>query len=359
MTTKFFKKEEVLNARNTNILDYLIGKGEPFIKQGKYFRHGEHSSWVYDSRKNVLYFNKDSDELATNSCINAAMKVYGFSFLEAVGNILGSEAQILTEKDFHYEPPPRLDYQKDIQESLTFKNAYDYLTNEREIDSDIVDSFHKLNLIAEDTRQNVIFKTINRDTCQPIDVVGVELRGTRKIPEEKRLFKDRSYYLFQHPGNDPTQLFFTTLTRKVPTKEIKVFEAPIEIMSYLSIHKQEYLQEGSPAYNTEFCSMSGLKHTPVEQYFRKVVEDNRSSFDHPVIPEITLCVNRDEAGMEFIDRFKKYLHGKGYSDHFIEQKIQIELPVSDVDRTKEFDFNDQLKERNWLKTQIKQNARIL
>lgn len=345
----YYSPDQVKEARNSNILEYMISKGEPFQRQGNYYRHAEHSSWVFDNRNKVMYFNKETNQTAVSSCIILAMKVYDFTFEEAMADILGTEVSILSEGDYQIKDNEPLNYKRDIKESKDFSDVFFYLSKEREIDPEIVTLFNRANLIGEDVHKNIIFKMFDRTQPTNSEIVGIELRGTRFLPEEKRLIKDRSYYLYQHPGNQKDSMFYASLNSKLPTKEIKVFEAPIEVMSYLSLHKQEYFYK--PTLNTEFCAMSGLKHQAVEAHFKKVVESNRKLTEDKkqTVPRITLCVNNDEAGIDFIDRFKNFLGKKGYSDTFINQYVRVELPVSQLGKSESFDFNDQLKEVNQLK----------
>lgn len=360
MEKKFFSKKQIETARNTNILEYMISKGETFSKQGNYFRHTEHSSWVYDSRKKMMHFNKAVKDRDTNSCITVARNIYDLNFMEAVADILGTEAERFTEQDFIVNKQEPFNYKKDVRESHTFFHAYNYLVNEREIDSQIVNAFKKINLISEDTRQNIVYKMTNRETKDNSDVVGVALRGTRFIEPEQRLIPDRAYYLFEHPGNDKTSLFYASLNWNVQTTEMKVFESPIEIMSYLSLFKEDYFWEYQKD-NTEFCSMGGLKPAAVEAHYRKVVESNRKMAGDeqvPRVPILKLCVNNDEGGLKFIEQFKEYMREQKYSEKFIENNIKIELPISEDDKEKDFDYNDLLRETNKKKRQQRINQSI-
>ncbi|EOS7908290.1 DUF3991 and TOPRIM domain-containing protein [Enterococcus hirae] len=348
----YYSPNQIKEARNSDILEYMISKGETFQRQGNYYRHTEHSSWVYDSRRKVMFFNKEIDQPAVNNCIILAMKLYDFSFEEAIGDILGSEVKVLSEADYQVKENEPLNYQRDIKEQSNFSEVFSYLTKEREIDPTIVTLFNQANLIGEDRYQNIIFKFFDRTQIMNPTVVGVELRGTRYLPEEKRLIKDRPYFLFQHPGNQKDAMFFASLNSKIPTGELKVFEAPIEVMSYLSLYKERYFGAKKVLINTDFCAMSGLKHQVVESYFRKVLEYNRKMAEgkKTIVPRISLCVNNDEAGRDFVDRFKKYLAQKGYSETFINYNVRQELPVSQLGKSESFDYNDLLKETNHLKT---------
>lgn len=292
---------------------------------------------------------------ATSSCVSAAIEVYGYGFTEAVGDILGSEAEVLTEKDFVIKENKPLNYKRDIKHAQTFFHVYNYLVNEREIDPEVVNAFKKTQLIGEDSHQNIIFRYVNRTTNKSDDIVGVYLRGTRYMEEEERLIPDRPYFLYEHPGNEKNTLFYAKLTNTMQTKEIKVFEAGIDLMSYLSLHKETYLKSIQRS-NTDFCAMSGLKPEAVNEHFKKVVQCNRKQANEgqAVVPQITLCVDNDEGGRAFIERFKKMMAQKGYSETFIETKIHVELPESEMGKTESFDYNDKLKEHNRIKQLVSQ-----
>ncbi|MFD1902818.1 DUF3991 domain-containing protein [Enterococcus termitis] len=298
----------------------------------------------------MMHFNTGAEERHTTSCISVAIQIYDMTFNDAVKEILGSEAEILTEQDFQVKQYDKFEYDKEVKHSKTFADVFHYLGSEREIDTEIINLFKRNGLLMQDQHKNCVFRMINRETMDINDVIGIELKGTQYIPPEKRMNPKRDHFLFQHPANDKTAVFFAALSSKMPTEEIKIFEAPIEVMSFLSLNKKEFLLTPRD-HNIDFVAGSGLKHA-IEAHFRKVVRANEklSGGDARVIPKLTLCVNNDKGGIEYITSFKKFLSREGYSDKFLDA-INIELPKS-VDKTIEnFDYNDLLKETNRLNEQ--------
>lgn len=355
LAIKYFNKEEINHARNTDILEYLLSKGENFLKQGNYYRHAEHSSWVYDNRKKVMYFNKEVTNYATNSCITVALKVYQFNFNEAVTDILSSGAEILLEERFEKDKlaKPMFDYKREVKEDTNTNAAFDYLVNKRQLDAQLVEQLINAGLIRQDNHQNIVFKYLNRETNQLHDVVGVELRGSRLIPEEKRIHPNRPYFLMQHELNQPDTGFYIQLSPRFQTAELKVFEAPIEVLSYLTI-KKDCLFHQEQRQNIDFLSMGGLKQSVVFEHYKKIMLQNRllatQKKEAVTIPTITLCVNNDEGGQKFIERFTRFLQEQAFSESFIQQKLKVELPVSQVNETLAIDYNDLLQERKGLST---------
>lgn len=356
MEKKFFSKKQTDEARNTNILEYLLSKGEHFRKEGNYYRHTEHSSWVFDDRKKMMNFNTSAEDRTTNSCISVAMKVYDLTFMEAVADVLGCEAEVLTEQDFQVKEYDKFVYENEVKESKTFADVFHYLGAEREIDPEIINLFKRNRLLTQDQHRNCVFRMINRETMDINNVIGIELKGTQFIPLEKRMNPKRSHFLFQHPANDKTAVFFASLSSKLPTEEIKIYEAPVEVMSYLTLHKKEFLYTPRD-HNIDFVAGSGLKLSAIEAHFRKVVKKNEElSVDGKrVIPKLSMCVNNDKGGIEYIESFKNFLSREGYSDKFI-NAIKIELPKSQDLTIDKFDYNDLLKETNKLKLQREQQV---
>ncbi|MBC1925556.1 DUF3991 domain-containing protein [Listeria innocua] len=350
---KFYTETQVEQARNTNILEYMIAHGEDFIKEGRYFRHSEHSSWVFDDRNKMIYFNKSiqydgKDVRQTSNCLTIAMMLYDLPFQEAVGDVLGTDASEVSPQFFaQQENASVFNYHKEVHEAQNFAKGLAYLTKERELDPKLVTDLYMKGLIRQDVRQNIVFKMLERSEVSQqgkLRCNGVELRGTTKIPKQKRLIKDRPYFMKLHENNELNASFHVRMTHRKPTTELKIFEAPIEVLSYISLYKatifsDDYAKEN----NVEFLSMHGLKYNPVHAFYEKVVANNKVLTENSLefYPQMTLCVNNDEAGREFAQSFRKNLLHLGYSEHFIQAKVRDELPKIEEEKGK--DFNDLLK----------------
>ncbi|GAB2023084.1 hypothetical protein RyT2_21580 [Pseudolactococcus yaeyamensis] len=350
---KFYTETQVAQARNTDILEYMIAHGEDFIKEGGYYRHSEHSSWVFDDRKKMIHFNKgmpyEGKEIRhTTNCLTVAMMLYDLPFQEAIGDVLSAQASDVSAYFLdRQENQSNFNYTKEIRESQTFTKGFDYLTKVREIDPQLVTDLYMKGLVRQDTRQNIVFKMLERSESSKQGSVrcnGVELRGTVKIPKAKRLIKDRPYFMQLHENNEHNAGFHARMTHTKPTTELKVFEAPIEVLSYLSLYKQTiFSSDYAKDNNVEYLSMHGLKHTMVHDFYGKIVMNNKALTENSLdyYPQITLCVNNDEAGRAFTQSFRENLLALGYSKNFVQAKVCDELP--EIEGETEIDFNDLLK----------------
>jgi len=81
------------------------------------------------------------------------------------------------------------------------------------------------------------------------------------------------------------------------SEKLFVFEAPIDMMSFLTLYPQEWQKHSCIAMNGvyENAVLTALKN-------------------HSNLSEIVLCVDNDEGGIEAVDRLKDILNENGYSN---------------------------------------------
>ena len=95
--------------------------------------------------------------------------------------------------------------------------------------------------------------------------------------------------------------------------QVRVFEAPIDLMSYLSLHRE-------PINAVALC---GLYDGALETYLK----------DHPSIKRITLCLDTDAPGRAAAQQLKDKYSARGYA-------VTAEEPCSGKD------WNEYLQKRN-------------
>lgn len=113
-------------------------------------------------------------------------------------------------------------------------------------------------------------------------------------------------------GSDPLYPFHY----KGSSNKVYVFEAPIDMLSYISLNKANWMENSYIALNG--LSKIGLDH------FLDV---------HPNINKIYLCLDHDIAGIEGAERISDFLNEKG------------SYTISCI-RARNKDFNEDLKEQN-------------
>jgi hypothetical protein len=328
----FVSIEEKEKANNVNILDYLLSIGEPLKSEGNnFYRHDEHDSLVVNSRKN--YFSWNSKNVSGNA-VTYLMNVYNISFQHAVKKI----NEDLGGQDLSKFKVPELTYPSefnyDVKEVASTDHVFKYLVDDRKIDADLVQAFIKADLIKEDSYKNVIFKWKEHG-----ELIGANLQGTREIPEEKRLQADRPYFKKVLPTTKEATYSGFSITRGYPEK-VLFFEAPIDLLSYLSMSR-------SKLTNCRLISMDGLKQQTVFRTLKNTIKELREVGRD--IESVTLCVDNDKAGKEFIGKLQNYEVKKKDG-----QCIPIKSDIPDLPKGQtKWDWNNELKSR--VESSLKKN----
>lgn len=263
---KRFTEEQIMRANNIDIAQMLIRQGEKLKKEGTVYRwmrfdstviHG--SEWFRHSRQ------------TGGGPIQFMKHFYGMEFAQAVEYLLNGE----TASEFvQYEK--QAEEKKELEIPVFSKNmhrTFAYLIKTRGISADVVSFFVKEKKILETEQyHNVAFCGYDEDG----NLKQIHLRSTRS---GDRFFLDiegsDKHYYFRHMGNG---------------KSVYVFESPIDMLSYISMNKENW-QESS------YVALGGVAIDALEN----VLNTN------PGIKKVYLCFDNDKAGNEAVERIGKVL----------------------------------------------------
>lgn len=276
-TTKSMK-DKIKIAEEKSILEVASFAGQTFDRAGSFYKGVEHDSLMIKPNDNAFFWNSRRGEKNwSGSPIqfiqnpDLAGKLYREDFKDAVellnSDDFGNADNIKIEKttpDFKYDEN---NYVKRID---GFK-SYNYLVEERKINTQLVDDLQDQNLIKQDHHNNVAFLWKDAED----NVVGQDLRGTSEKPFKK---------IETNHGN----FGFNFTPSKTEPDNLLIFEAPIDAMSYASLHPEE---------KNTYASMSGLKEKNVYHQVHHFVKKYEKEPDN-----IYLCVDNDEPGKEFVSR---------------------------------------------------------
>jgi len=320
----FVTDEEKERANNVNILEYLLSIGEPLKSQGNnFYRHQDHDSLVVNAKKN--YFSWNSKGVSGNA-VTYLMHVHNVPFQQAVKQINND----LGEKDVSAFQAPKHAYPDkfhyDVKEVSGNDNAYNYLVHDRKIDPQVVRQFMQADLIKEDSYKNVVFKWKDKG-----ELIGANLQGTREIPVEKRMHADRAYFKKVLPTTEEATFSGFNVTRGYPDK-LYFFESPIDLLSYYSLNRTKLT-------NCRLMSMDGLKEKTVLKTLMNTIKELKES--GRALQGITLCVDNDQAGRDFIDKMNNLgLKVKGKDG----QSLDFQVDIPDLPKGQEkWDWNNELK----------------
>lgn len=331
-------------AKNLSIISVAEQLGMELKRTGSYsYTWTEHDSFVIDARKNDFHWNSRSE---FGDVIQLVQTIQGVTYKEAMHFLETGEfkkvdlaAQIGPKEPFRYS--------LERYEHPDFKASRSYLRDQRGLSDDTIDFFLSQGSMTEATRKKgdyfepvIVFKYKDNTGF----LAGASLQG---VVENRVHYPERGR-LKQIMRNSDGQLGFSVDIGK--PKRLVFAEAPIDLMSYYELHKDNLqdvrlvamdgVKEGiiSRRFMELYAEMNG-KAYQVDQNTVKALETVVNTTDYFKDGQhqdmITLAVDNDAAGQNFITRLQE----KGIP-------VQIAIPpIIQIDQEKE-DWNDFLKRGN-------------
>lgn len=254
-------QEQITAAQHTDLVEYLRGRGEKLRKSGSHYIWKEHDSCVITGY--MWYQNSTGKH---GAAVAFVQHFFGLSFPQAV-------LELLQNKQLSIDiPPPERSKQKPpkadalpvafvLPESAPdHRRLFAYLTQTRGITADIVTEFLQDHLIYQDIHGNIVFVCYD----QYGRVRAAHRRGTNTSRRYRGFVTGGDFSCgFSYTGIDASTLY--------------VFEAPIDLMSYITLHRHE------PWHKNSYLSLGGLADDPLKQFLK----ENKS------IQTLIFCLDND------------------------------------------------------------------
>ncbi|WP_418328784.1 DUF3991 domain-containing protein [Ruminococcus sp.] len=278
-----FTDEQKQLANSVDLAEYLRVRGEKLERAGiehkliYYDSSGKHDSITIRGSKWFDHKNQTG-----GGAIKFMQEFYGMDFQTAVQELLGRSIPPLSNI------PPKSDKQE--QKTREFKlpepnsdmhRVYAYLIKQRYIAPDIITHFAKQHTLYEDKEHhNAVF-------------VGVDENGVPRQASKRSTNSYGNSFRITCQGSD-TRYSFAHFGE---SKRLYVFEAPIDMMSFLTLYPKDWQKHSCIAMNGvyENAVLAALKN-------------------HSNLSEVILCVDNDEGGIEAVDRLRDILNENGYSN---------------------------------------------
>ena len=296
-----YSKEEKQLANSVNLERFLQTRGEKLEKAGREYKlvyydgSGKHDSITINGS---AWF--DHKNQVGGGAIKFMHHFYGMDFQTAVQELLGQTVTPLS-----HSPPKAIAKEEKKEFRLPEANpnmhrVYAYLIKQRFIAPEIITHFARQHTLYEDKEHhNAVF-------------VGMDENG---VPRQAHKRSTNSYgktFRITCEGSD-TKYSFAHFGE---SEKLFVFEAPIDMLSYLTLHP-ENRQKNS------YIAMNGVYENAVLTALE----------NHSWLKEIVLCTDNDEGGIDAAQRLTDILKEHGY------ENISRIAPENK-------DFNEDLKERN-------------
>ena len=286
-----FTDEQLELANRVNLIELLRRSGYKLTRAGSEY-NWESPTGKVSIRGNSWYHQY---EKIGGKAIGFLTRFHDMEFKEAVLFLLSEqglrvEAEETPREKKPFELPPK---------NHDLRRVYAYLINTRFLDREIVDHFVREGLIYEDAQyHNAVFVGLDEE--------GVPRHASKRGTGRKSTYKGNAAesddrYCFRYTGTG---------------NEVYVFESPIDMLAYLSLHKENW-QENS--YIT-LCSAA----SEAAVHFLKT---------NPQIDTVYSCLDHDKAGIEGYYRLAEEAGKVG------EYRVEIKQPQVK-------DWNEQLKAMN-------------
>ena len=268
-----FTEQEKASANASSIVDYLTAHGESVERVGR--------EYVWEAPSGKVSINGSEwfsqYELIGGGAINFVQKFFGLSYPDAVRSLLGNN---VGEEAIGERKPPRIKPKKpfELPEKHTdMRRVYGYLMHERMIDRQVINRFVADGLIYEDAKyHNAVFIGNDRN--------GKTVHAHKRATSAKSDFK----------GNLESSIAEYSFHFDGSSEYLFVFEAPIDMLAYISMHKQDWDNHSYVA----LCSTA-------DRAALQMLKDN------PNLKTVYLCLDNDNAGQLGCERISKAIHELG------------------------------------------------
>lgn len=271
-----FTEEQKAQARRTDIVSLLKSQGETVKRSGSEYEWKDGSQKV-TIRGNLWFHQYDR---VGGDAIDFVRRFYNKSYPEAMEYLLGNCNGVLIIS------PPVVKEKKPFELPKPYRNmdrVKNYLHYVRGIDEDIIETFANENMIYESADyHNAVFVGYDRN--------GVPRHAHKRGTGQTSTFK----------GNVDSCIPEYSFHWNGTSNKIYLFEAPIDMLSFISMHKENWKNHSYAAS----CSVS-------DRVLFQCLKD------YPYIEKVYLCLDSDEPGQTAADRISTKLFALGIESEIL------------------------------------------
>ncbi len=325
-----YSKEQIQQAQSLNLVQILEARGEQFEPSGREKRmKSDHSVTIRDS----MWYDHSAQE--GGGPLEFFKKFHNMTFKQAMETLVGQPQELVQNPSYrqpstqhqqatpqnrqqqappHLVPSPRPQVPKTQEFQLPNRNTemkktFAYLASKRKIDFGIISHFAKARTLYESSE---IFKN-SQYLVRNCVFVGTDENGNPRHAHKhglnfegdtfKRNVQDsEAQFSFHHVGKN---------------EHLFVFEAPIDMLSFISIYQQDW-QESS------YVALCGTSGHAIEWMLNQ----------NPQLQNVVLCLDNDHAGIQAVEKLSEQFKnhnpmpyfptGKDWNEDLIEMHSQME-----------------------------------
>ncbi len=265
-----FTEEQRERAHRADLVSLLKSQGERLKRSGSEHEWRDGSQKV-TIRGNLWFHQYDREG---GDAVGFVRRFYNMTYPEAVGYLLGegpgelAASPPVPKETVEFKLPPKND---------NMCRAYGYLLNRRGIDRGVLVAFVCRGMVYESAgHHNVVF-------------VGYDKEGTARHASLRGTGEGKAF-----KGNAPGSLPGYSFHWDGRSRYLCLFEAPIDLLSFISMHKRGWQAHSYAAA----CCLS-------DQVLSQCLADN------PHIRYVYLCLDNDGPGQAAAGRIRERLDTQG------------------------------------------------
>lgn len=259
-----YTDEQKQLANSVDLPTFLRMRGEKLVPVGREFKliyhdeYGKHDSITISGSQ--WYDHKNQ---IGGGPIKFMREHYGMNFQEAMQALLGHSALPLTHEVQSVMAKEKKEF-KLPEANDNMHRVYAYLIKQRFIAPEVITHFAKKKLLYEDkNHHNAVF-------------VGVDSNGVPRQAHKRSTTTFGNSFRQTIEGSDTKYSFAHFGT----SQKLFVFEAPIDLMSFLTLYPKDW-QDNS------YIAMNGVYESAVLTALE----------EHPNLKQIIICTDNDEGGI--------------------------------------------------------------
>ena len=293
---KSLTKDEIDNAANTNLVDYLDRHGFELKKRGKqyFFTHNGNDSLVIFGANNHMFKHFSSGH--TGNAIKFCREHLNMNFAEAVESLNGGRfVNTLPPVKKTVNQNPKVEFVAPNKDD-SYKRLFAYLLKERLINTEVVKFFVNEKILYPTKEFNEKTKKEYRN----IAFLVKDYDGNDVGAIKRSYFKDG--FKGNHENGNTIDYGFN-YTGDSNSNRVFLFESPIDMLSYISNMEQK----GVDWKKDNFIATGGVNFGALEKF----IDLNQN------ISNIYLCHDNDKAGHMARLKIISTLTEKGYKGKFV------------------------------------------
>lgn len=284
-----FSEDDKLRASSVDLVAFLQSRGEQLRRLGHDYKLiYTDSGGVHDSimvRGNHWYDHKNQ---IGGGPVKFMREFYGMTYQDAMISLLGGYNRAAPAKNPIKLAPKKEPERKPFvlpEVNDNMRRAYAYLTKQRFIAPEVISFFaHKGTIYEDKAHHNVVF-------------VGTDENGIPKQAHARSTLSFGNTFRITVEGSD-TKYSFAHFGKN---DTLYVFEAPIDMLSYITLHPQDW-------QDSSYIAMNGVYESAVLNALET----------HPQLDRIVICTDNDEGGIDAADRLRDILAENGFTNVFRE-----------------------------------------